>query len=178
MSRRYDMDDWQQEYALALLEGDSDEKAEKRARKASYKGVRNGGGVALSLDWPYEGGTWADLLVDNTPTPADLADRWHDQDVNADEARRLLEHCTPVQRAALEIRWGLKTGFKETLKDTAEMLGYAQHSGAQAAVDAGVARIVRKEAEGPVSEERLRRREIQRRSQAKRRARLRAEAAT
>lgn len=124
------------------------------------------------------------------PMVLDFADDWRhhtsmtvdardDEQRELDWARRdtvypLLDLCTPAQRAVLEYRYGMVTGAPETLKTTAEALGYTYISSAQGHEERGLERIRKAVNRRPVDPHLERKRELNRLWMARKRAKVAA----
>lgn len=145
--RKWLDEDGRQEYALARLEGHDESAALQRAVSACRRnqlqnlGPRSHGQklktvtVAGFPDW------WqahkSCTLDDRSPAEVEAAfDR-------SDEVLPLLDHCTPVQRTVLEMRYGIGHPKRMTYRQICDVLGYVHESAARDRELDGLQRIRR-----------------------------------
>lgn len=172
-------EDGRQEFQLALLEGCTKDEAKRRAASAhnnnSYKrqlGPRWGATGKPILVYPefFEGTNPVPLTMDRRAPEEVLAD--FDK---REQIERLLALVTARQRAVLEVRYGLTSGEPATLRDTADLLGYASFTAAEMHEKRALERIRRElhraENSDEIAEEKRRRKnEYNRKFMARKRA--------
>ena len=118
--------DEKQEYITLILEGVNKTEAKKRARSANNQvNSRRVSGPWGGGKRPYisdmEGDDWLSL---NSFTQDQRTDQEKEEGVIQKETIiKLLDHCTPMQRNALVVLYGLNTGTPLSYKEAAKKLG-------------------------------------------------------
>lgn len=143
-------DDGRQEKALALLEGHSEEEAERRGRsmmptasRARQLGRLNMRSLPMMvLGEVFETQQASDnfrmAFTDNR-----TAEQVEDDFVKRENALTHLDVCTDTQRAVIERRIGFTTGAPMTLQEVADDLGYGWTGAVERAEKRGYERIRR-----------------------------------